>query len=428
MKCSLAPKNLPRADEIAFDIKAFGFTFAVAVVTGVLSGVIPALRASRTCLTEALKDGGLASMTRRRGWIGGGLVTAQVALALMLLIASGLMIRSYIQLHAVPLGFEAKNIMVINANPSRSLERPWPRRGGMALRIRYSESLLEQIQAVPGIDCVAIGALPITGAGVSYGFNLEGQGKPINVGSVLTTPDYFRVIGAQLLAGRFFRPEDRADTTQVAIVNRSAAQKLWPGANPIGKKLYAEWEKPIMIEVIGLVGDVRMSGLEGPPVPFVYIPMSQSLGAFSGRMLVRTKTDPSSMVTSLGKAVQAVDKDAPLGKIQTVEQILDSQFTGRRFHLMLISIFGALAFALASIGIYGTIAYSVSRRTHEIGIRIALGASKGNVLKLVLSHALWILLIGEIIGLATPKTLHPAGSRSRNIGFPIGFVMQNSGF
>ena len=160
------------------------------------------------------------------------------------------------------------------------------------------------------------------------------------------------------------------------------------------------------MEVIGLVSDVRMSSLERPSVPFLYTPMSQSHGAYSGRMLVRITANPSALVPLLRKALQSVDRDAALGKIETLEQILDRQFAGRRFNLLLISIFGALAFALATIGIYGTIAYAVSRRTHEIGIRMALGAQKGDVLRLVIRQGLWMLVIGEAAGIAGALALN----------------------
>jgi putative ABC transport system permease protein len=254
--------------------------------------------------------------------------------------------------------------------------------------------------------CAAIGAAPIRGA--SAGFISYVDGEQEFVSSVSTTPDYFRVVGCRLLAGRLFNRTDRADTPLVTVVNQSAAQKLWPGSNPIGKKIEVRNDprKPEWIQVIGLVNDVRMSDLEGPSVPFLYTPVSQFQGTYSGRMLVRIAAKPADLVPRLRKTLQSVDRDAALGKIETLDQILDRQYAGRRFNLLLISIFGALAFVLATIGIYGTIAYSVSRRTHEIGIRIALGAQAGNVLGLIIRQGLWMLIIGEAIGLAGAVALN----------------------
>lgn len=399
----LAPANLPRVGAISFNATAFGFAFLIAVLTGVLSGFVPALRASQSDLTEALKEGATVTLIRSRGWFGDGLVTLQVALALMLLISSGLMIRTYARLNAVPLGFDAGNVMVLNAMPPLFKSSDYR---SQASRIRYSEALVEQVQKVPGVMCAAVGVVPIRGVGTGLMFYVNGERRSLP--SVSTTPDYFRVIGCRLLVGHLFDKNDRADTPLVAVVNQSAAQKLWPGSNPIGKRieLRDEPDKPEWMQVIGLVNDVRMSGLEGPSVPFLYTPMSQGQGTYSGRMLVRIATNPMSLVPLLRKALKSVDRDAALGKIESLEQILDSQYAGRRFNLLLISIFGALAFVLATIGIYGAIAYAVSQRTHEIGIRMALGAQNGDVLRLVIQQGLWMLVIGEAAGIAGALALN----------------------
>jgi len=400
---ALAPPDLPRIAEISFNTTAFGFAFLIAVLTGVLCGFIPALRASKSDLTEALKEGAPATLVQSRGWFGNGLVTLQIALALMLLIASGLMIRTYAQLHAVPLGFDAANVMVLNATPPIFKLSDYR---GQAPWIRYSEALVEKVQNVPGVECAAVGVVPIRGAGGGIGVYVDGERQFAD--SVSTTPDYFRVIGCRLLAGRLFDKSDQADTPLVAVVNQSAARKLWPGSNPIGKRIELRGgrDKSEWMQVIGLVNDVRLSGLERPSVPFLYTPMSQSHGVYSGQMLVRTAANPANLVPLLRNALQSVDRDAALGKIETLEQILDSQYAGRRFNLLLISIFGALAFALATIGIYGTIAHAVSRRTHEIGIRMALGAQKGDVLRLVIRQGLWMLMIGEAAGIAGALALN----------------------
>ncbi len=395
---NLAPANLPRASAVSLDATSFGFTFLLAVLTGLLCGTIPALRASSPQLTEALKEGAPGMEPRIRGWLGNVLVTVQIALALMLLIASGLMMRTYAMLQSVPLGFEPKSVLVMNAMPPVFKVGLYRR---LDTLIEYSKRLTAAVEKIPGVESAAVGVVPIRGAGA--GLTVHVNGEEAFITSVSTTPDYFRTVGSKLIAGRLFDGVDRAGAPLVGVVNQTAARKFWPGKSPIGQRmdLSSDW-----IQIIGLVNDVRMSGLEGPPVPFLYTPMSQSQGVFSGRMLVRIKVPQSAVVPLLRKAVLSVDRDAALGKVEMLEEILDAQYAARRFNLLLISIFGGLAFVLATVGIYGTIAYSVSRRTHEIGIRMAVGAQRRDVIRLIMRQGLGVLLIGEALGLAGSLALN----------------------
>jgi putative ABC transport system permease protein len=394
-----APKNLPRVEDISIDFRTFCFGLLVALLTGVLCGVVPALRASRTDLTQALKDGSSASAVRNRGWLGNGLVTSQIALALMLLIATGLMIRTFAQLHAVPLGFDPNNLISITVRPP--LYKLEYQRGRMSAAIKYGEAFLEEVKRIPEIEWAAMGAPPLIKGGTREGFIVEGRDVDLRLSTA--SPDYFRVLGVRLLEGRFFNEGDRRDSPGVAIINQTAAKELWPGLSPVGRKILrphpSDPSKSESIQVVGLVRDVKLSGLEGRAEPYVYVPLEQTRYSFYSTVLLRTKTDPSSLIPSLRRALQAVDKDAPLSDIVSMRQVLDKEFADRRFHLMLISVFGALAFALATIGIYGIIAYSVSNRTQEIGIRLALGALKSDVLRLIFGQGLWMLIIGEAIGL-----------------------------
>jgi putative ABC transport system permease protein len=395
---NLAPANLPRASAISLDATSFGFTFLLAVFTGLLCGTMPALRASRPQLTEALKEGAPGMEPRIRSWLGNALLTVQIALALMLLIASGLMMRTYARLQSVPLGFEPKSVLVMNAMPPVFKVGLYRR---LDTLIEYSRRLTAEVERVPGVESAAIGVIPIRGAGA--GLEVHINGEEAFISSVSTTPGYFRTVGSRLIAGRLFDSADRAGAPLVGVVNQTAARKFWPGRNSIGQWIDLSSDR---IQIIGLVNDVRMSGLEGPPVPFLYMPMSQSQGTFSGRMLVRVNALPSDVIPLLRKAVLAVDRDAALGKIEMLEEILDNQYAGRRFNLLLISIFGALSFVLATVGIYGTIAYTVSRRTHEIGIRMALGAQGSDVIRLIMRQGLGVLLVGEALGISGALVLN----------------------
>jgi putative ABC transport system permease protein len=409
---AMAPADLPRVETIAVDLRTFGFTFLVAVLAGVLCGIVPALRASGTNVTSSLKQGTPCHL-HGRSWLGDSLITGQIAMALVLLIASGLMLRTYIRLQAVPLNFDAKNILILNATPPYF--KPEYANIGLAGRVKYSETLLTQIRKIAGVECAAMGELPIPTKILRFAFYggtpqlyPEGQEtKNLMFNAIATSPDYFKVIRARLLAGRLPGSDDRPDTMPSAVVNETFAHKIWPDAGPIGKRLILKRSGMTeSIEVIGLVADTRTAGLENGPVPVVYMPLSHNPGNFSGTMLVRCTIDPLTVVPALRKALIAVDKDAALGKIELLEEVLDGHYAARRFNLFIISLFGVLAFSLAVIGIFGTVAHSVARRTHEIGIRMALGAQRGSVLALIVRQGLYILLAGEIVGLAGALALN----------------------
>jgi putative ABC transport system permease protein len=409
----LAPGDLPRLDMVSIDISAFGFTFLIAVLAGVVCGIVPALRASGTDLTIALKQSAPGPSLHGRNLLASILIAGQIAMALVLLIASGLMLRTYIRLQAVPLNFDAKNILIINATPPYF--KPEFRNGGLANRVKYSESLLVQVKKISGVECAALGELPIGTETPRFGFYggmqrlfPEGQEtRNLLFNAISTSPEFFEVIRARLLAGRLPRSDAPSDTGPSAVVNETFAHQVWPDTSPVGKKLILKQSgKRESIEVVGLIADIRTAGLEIDPGPRAYIPLAQSPGLFSGSLLVRSTIDPLTLVPLLRKALITVDKDAALGKIEILEQVLDSHYAARRFNLFIITLFGVLAFSLAVIGIFGTIAHSVSRRTHEIGIRMALGAQRGSVLALVVRQGLWMLVAGESIGLAGALALN----------------------
>lgn len=411
---AMAPSDLPRAEMITVDLRTFGFTFLIALVAGVLCGIVPALRASDLDLTTSLKQGASDNVLSGRRGHGSIFIAGQIAMALVLLIASGLMLRTYIRLQAVPLNFDAKNILIINATPPYF--KPEYRKGGLEGLVGYSEALLTQIRKVAGVECAAMGGLPIPTKITRFLFygaaniQLYPEGQPsknLLFTAMATSPEYFRVIRAHLLSGRLPGSDGLPDAAPSAVVNETFAQKIWPDVSPVGKRLVlTRGGKTESIEVVGLVADTRTAGLEKGTIPVVYMPLAHNPGTFSGTMLVRCTTDPLSVVPSLRKALIAVDKDAALGKIDLLEQVLDSHYAARRFNLFIISILGALALFLAVIGVFATIAHSVSRRTHEIGIRMALGAQRRGVLALIIRQGLWMLFIGEAIGLTAAFALN----------------------
>lgn len=403
---AFAPKTLPRVQEIAFDARAFGFTLAAALLTGIACGLIPALRTSRTDLPQAIKEGIPTSGGGVRRWFGNSVVTCQIALVFMLLIASGLMIRTFIRMQAVPLGFDYKNVILMDVNPPR-YKSEWENSSGW---LTFTENLFERIKNIPGIELAAIGTPPLVSWGAFGYFVSDKYNEPLWCGLSPITPDYFRVLKVRLLEGRLFTGDDRPGTPRVAIVNQTAAKLLWPGGNPLGRSLTltdrSKTKQYYPIQVVGRVEDIKMAGLDGAPLPSVFTVLAQNKGAYVNMMLMRTRGDASTIMPSLRKALQDIDKDTALTGFEPLSKSVDQEFAGRRFSLLLISIFGALAFILATIGIYTSIAYSVSRRTHEIGIRMALGAQRKNVLTLILKQGVWMMVVGETIGLAGALALN----------------------
>lgn len=411
---AMAPSDLPRLGMITIDLRTFGFTVLIALFTGLLCGIVPALRASKLDLTRGLKQGVQGNVLTGRSLFGRSLIAGQIAMALVLLIASGLMLRTYMELQSIPLNFDAHNVVIVDSNPP--YYKPEYVGKGMAGRVKYCEALLTAMSRVPGVECAAIGELPIPPKRSPFAFygtskiQLYPEGQPkknLMFGAVATSPDYFKVIKAHLLSGRLPVSGDHADRELSAVVNEAFALKIWPGTVPIGKKLVLTRDsETVTIEVIGLIADTRAAGLEKGTIPAVYMPLAHNPGIFSGKVLVRCASDPVVVLPGLRRALMAVDRDAALGKIEMLEQVLDRHYAVRRFNLFIISIFGALAFFLALIGVFGTIAHSVSRRTHEIGIRMALGARRGRVLVLIVRQGFWMLLIGETVGLASARLLN----------------------
>ena len=408
---SLKPANLPRLAEIGINRTVFLFTFAVSVLTGLLFGVAPAWQVSKSDLNEGLKEsggrGGTDSPRRQR--VRALLVISEVALSLVLLIGAGLMIRSFSRLLAVDPGFKADHVLTafVSLPPSK-----YPKREEQNA---FFDRLLERLRNVPGITAAGvITDLPLYG-GSSTGFDIDGRPEPLPgqrsmTDYRITTPDYFAAMGMKLLQGRAFSRFDTDGAPGVVIINETLAKSYFAGEDPIGKRLGLSTPKDWR-EIVGVVADVRNYGVDADVKPEVYVPLLQTAPDYlSGvasalTVVLRSTMDPAALTTVLSEQVQALDKDQPVSAIRTMEWYLADSMAQRRFNMLLLGAFAGLALVLAAVGIYGVIAYTVAQRTHEMGIRIALGARGADILRLVFAHAMATTITGIVIGLVAAFAL-----------------------
>ena len=401
--------TIPRAQEISVDPRMAGFTLLISVATGALFGLAPALQASRPIFADALKESGRASAGVQRNRLRSALVISEVALSLVLLIGAGLMIRSFTKLNQVNPGF----------NPARALTI-----GVTLLRSKYPDEervassyaqLLERAAATPGVVAVgAISELPIAGGNTNDNFTIEGRPPVAKEAQPLTeyrvvTPRYFEAMGIPLLAGRDFAETDTKRAPNVAVINEIFAQRHFPGENPLGQRIRLQGQKRDPLLIVGVVGNVRHFSLGEPPRPEAYVPFLQDplsdTYQRSMTIVARTKADTGAVAGPLRAALIAQDKSLPVYALKPMTEYLRDSLSRHRFNLILLSVFGVGALALAAVGVYGVISCGVAQRTHEIGIRLALGAGRRDVLKLILSQGLKLVLLGVVIGLGAAFAL-----------------------
>jgi len=397
---SISPPNSPRFEEIGMDFRVFGFAFAVALVTGVVFGLVPAIQTSKIDLNQTLKESGRSGSQARRNRIGSALMVSEIALSFMLLVGAGLLIKSFIHLREVNPGFNPSNMLTLRVSlPAGKYQQGEP-------RLQVYRQLIERISGVPGVASAgAVTQLPLRGDTFNLGRGYLREGDPQtseaagNANFLSVTPAYFDTMQIQLKAGRGFTERDTNDAPKVMIVNETMARKLWPGENPVGRKIWVWYDEKFFREIVGVVADTRLS-LDTEAESQMYVPFAQDAGWGTLSLVVRTKGDPTDLAGAVRTEIRAVDKGVVIYNVKTLADVVAIAAAPRRTPMLLLSSIAGVAMLLAMLGIYGVTAYYVTQRTHEIGVRIALGARMSDVLMLVLSRGVIFALIGIAIGMA----------------------------
>src|SRR6266404_5912058 len=402
------PDTISQVQAINIDSKVLAFTLLVSLATGLIFGLAPATQASNFNLNETLKEGGRDSGASARGnRIRALLVMGEVAVSFVLLIGAGLLINSFVHLRTLDPGFRVDHLLTAKIELSES-KYPDKER-----RVPFYNELLRRVSALPGVESAAVASnLPFTYNGDSMAIAIEGRADPppdqrLDVVYRAVGPGYFSTMGIKMVQGRDFTEQDKSDSVQAVVISEKTARHYWPGENAIGKRL-----KPGLTtstgpwrEVFGIVKDTRQNDFVAPPKMQMYVVHSQINFVVHNALVVRTSIDPLSLATSVRNAVWSIDKDQPVSNIRSMDEIVSAAVARQRFSTLLLGVFAGLALVLAAVGIYGVMSYSVAQRTREIGIRMALGAQRSDVLKLTIANSLKLVGTGLIIGLVAAFAL-----------------------
>ena len=398
---AIIPRDTPRLNEIAINWQVFGFTFSVTVLAGLMFGLFPALQTSRPNLNETLKDSGQrGSDTGGGNRVGGLLIVSEIALSFILLAGAGLLIKSFLHLREIDPGFNPDNVLTMRLSvPGRKYAQGEP-------RAQIYKQLIDQVKALPGVQSAgATLSLPLGGDTFNVGRGLVLEGHPMtpdeasNAMYFAVTPDYFQTVQIPLKAGRTFTDQDNSQNTKVVIVNETMARRLWPGESPIGRHFTIWRDEKFPREVVGIVGDTKQA-LDKEAENQMYVPYAQDPGWGTLSLVVRTTDEPTAFAGAVREAIRSVDKEVPIYNLKTLNDVVSTSAAPRRIPMLLMSAFAGVAMLLAMLGIYGVTAYYVTQRTHEIGVRMALGAQIGDVIRLVLRRAMVLAIVGVGIGIA----------------------------
>jgi predicted permease len=395
---TMNPATLPRLNELSVDGRVLAFGLLISILTVALFGLFPALQASRPDLNETLKEGARGAGAGGRQGAQGALVIAEVALSVALLIGAGLLLRSFSRLQDVNLGFEPTNLLTMRISLPRN------RYQGDSESWAYYSRLLREIKALPGVrDAGLTSSVPLSGAGGTSGaVQIPGRaaapdGSQPSAAWRVVSPGYFRTLGVPL-RGRDFDERDKADSQPVTIISEEMARRYWPGEDPIGKQVILRSQGDISHTIIGVAGDVRSLGPDAELGPMNYVPTAVAAGAIQSHLVIRALGEPAAQTAAARAALRSIDGNVPVYDIRTMDQLLYDSLGSRRFHLFLLGIFAGVALLLASGGLFGVMAYLVSRRAHEIGIRMALGARPRDVFRLVVGRGMLLASIGAALG------------------------------
>ncbi len=402
-----APASLPRLSEVNFGGGVLLFAFALSILTGILFGLVPALQASNISQVASLREGSRGSgASRTQVRLSRWLVVSEIALSLILLVGAGLLLRSFWRLLEVQPGFSPHGIvtaqiwMPVPNNPATDPYRPPEKRAA------FLREVVRRVGLIPGVEAVAVGgtnSLPMGGGRNGFPFVIEGRPDDSKTTPVAefagVSPNYFEVLRTPLIRGRVFLDSDEPKSQQVAIIDQTLANRYWPGQDPLGAHIQfnAQANAPNWFTIVGVVGDVKSDGFEAPLAPHIYLPVFQG-PPYASVLFLRTHANPGTLGDQIRTEVQSVDSNLPLFSVRTLDEVVARSMAERRFALEILALFAAVALLLAAIGIYGVMSYAFSRRIHELGIRIALGAQRRDILRMALSEGMTLVVIGLVAG------------------------------